>query len=202
MPFMFVTQINNSSNYEIGQSKLSVGKFTEVLEKEKTSTKTLRYDIGSESLSSVKQAEAFLHREFANALVSSDGSKSKTYDLSEDELLTAVERARDVLSNHEQVEQLKEADVIEEMVDPSESDQQVYEELLKVRQEIQRLQVQKDILEDQLKMAIGERTGITGIATWKGQSTSRIDSKALKEAHPDIAEQYSKTTYSRVLKLG
>lgn len=39
------------------------------------------------------------------------------------------------------------------------------------------------------------------IATWKAQDTTRIDTKALREAHPEIAEAFSKTTTSRVLRL-
>jgi predicted phage-related endonuclease len=37
--------------------------------------------------------------------------------------------------------------------------------------------------------------------TWKAQSRSSLDSKALKEAHPDLAEQYTKTSSFRVLRI-
>jgi predicted phage-related endonuclease len=39
------------------------------------------------------------------------------------------------------------------------------------------------------------------IATWKGQQTTRLDQKALEEAHPDIAAKFKKTTTVRVLRL-
>ena len=39
------------------------------------------------------------------------------------------------------------------------------------------------------------------IATWKAQTAERIDSKALRADHPDIAALYSKTSTTRVLRL-
>jgi predicted phage-related endonuclease len=39
------------------------------------------------------------------------------------------------------------------------------------------------------------------IATWKAQQQRRIDEKALKEARPDIAAEFTKTTTFRVLRL-
>jgi len=39
------------------------------------------------------------------------------------------------------------------------------------------------------------------IALWKGQSTTRLDGKALEEAHPEIAAKFKKTTTVRVLRL-
>lgn len=39
------------------------------------------------------------------------------------------------------------------------------------------------------------------IATWKGQQTTRLDQKALEEAHPDLAAKFKKTTTVRVLRL-
>ena len=39
------------------------------------------------------------------------------------------------------------------------------------------------------------------LATWKTQTTKRLDSKRLKEELPDIATQYTKETETRVLRL-
>lgn len=39
------------------------------------------------------------------------------------------------------------------------------------------------------------------IATWKSQDTNRLDTKALKASHPEIAKQFTKTTSGRVLRL-
>lgn len=59
--------------------------------------------------------------------------------------------------------------------------------------------------EDQLKLAIGERTTLTlggnKIATWKTGSRNTIDSKALKIDHPELAAQYTKTSTTRTLRI-
>lgn len=45
------------------------------------------------------------------------------------------------------------------------------------------------------------RFGGAEIATWEGQQTRRLDQKALAEAHPEIVEQFTKTSIVRVLRL-
>ena len=39
------------------------------------------------------------------------------------------------------------------------------------------------------------------VATWKSQSASRLDGKALALAHPDIAAAYRTTSETRVFRL-
>lgn len=59
--------------------------------------------------------------------------------------------------------------------------------------------------EDQIKMAIGENTMLTlggnKIATWKAGSRNTIDTKALRADHPELANQYTKTTTTRTLRI-
>lgn len=39
------------------------------------------------------------------------------------------------------------------------------------------------------------------IGTWKKQARTSIDTKELKKAHPTIAEDFSRTSYSRVMRV-
>lgn len=63
--------------------------------------------------------------------------------------------------------------------------------------------------EEDLTFAIGEfispnallKFAGAEIASWKAQSTSRLDQKLLKEELPEICSKYSKTTTGRVLRL-
>lgn len=60
--------------------------------------------------------------------------------------------------------------------------------------------------ENELRAALGEREALvdgTGkvLASWKPQSTARLDGKALKAARPDIAAEYTTTTTTRVLRV-
>jgi predicted phage-related endonuclease len=63
-----------------------------------------------------------------------------------------------------------------------------------------------DQLELELKSYLEDNSILTApdgkpLATWKTQTTSRLDSTKLKNELPDIAKQHSKTTDSRVLRL-
>jgi predicted phage-related endonuclease len=59
--------------------------------------------------------------------------------------------------------------------------------------------------ENTVKAALN--TATTGViagrpaVTWKPQTATRIDSKALRASHPEIADKFSTTTESRVLRL-
>ena len=62
---------------------------------------------------------------------------------------------------------------------------------------------------DQIELGIIKRLGVAEtvmdsgkrLLTYKTQTTNRLDSKALKAAHPELAEQFTKTSTSRVLRL-
>lgn len=61
-------------------------------------------------------------------------------------------------------------------------------------------------LERRIKLYLGEHStlayGAKKLLTWKSQDTRRFDSTAFKAAHPGIYEKFTKTTTSRVLRLG
>lgn len=65
---------------------------------------------------------------------------------------------------------------------------------------IEEAQAAADALRDRIKAHMGDdEVLIAGPykVTWKAVTTTRIDSKALSQDHPDIASEYSKTTTSR-----
>ncbi len=65
---------------------------------------------------------------------------------------------------------------------------------------IDEAQAAADALRDRIKALMGDdETLIAGPfkVTYKPVTTSRIDSKALKQDHPDIAAEYTRTTTSR-----
>lgn len=58
----------------------------------------------------------------------------------------------------------------------------------------------------ELKTAMRERTAIVDrggdpLVTWKGQSSSRVDVKALRAERPDVAAEFTRDTVSRVLRV-
>lgn len=68
----------------------------------------------------------------------------------------------------------------------------------KFEQEVR--EAESQIMEALKDAEIGTVDG-KSVVTWKSQSRSSVDTKALKEAHPDIAEQFTKSSSFRVLRV-
>ena len=75
-------------------------------------------------------------------------------------------------------------------------------ELRELRRMADELAAEIDSLQDEIKAemtarAVDTLTGIDWRITWKAVKSSRLDSKALKAALPDVAAQFTKETTSR-----
>lgn len=79
------------------------------------------------------------------------------------------------------------------------------QQLKDIKVDIKTMEAREELIATQIKLAMAEAATLLyagkPIATWKTQSTRRVDLKALEAAHPDIAEQFRKTTDSRVFRL-
>ena len=79
------------------------------------------------------------------------------------------------------------------------------QQLKDVRVDIKTMETREELIATQIKLAMADAATLLymgkPVATWKTQSTRRVDLKALEAAFPDIAEQFRKTTDSRVLRL-
>lgn len=77
--------------------------------------------------------------------------------------------------------------------------------LAEIAAEEKALKAEADTLKAEVMAAMGDAEEITHagkrLATWKTQSTTRLDSTALKAAHPEIWQQFAKTSESRVFRL-
>ena len=56
-------------------------------------------------------------------------------------------------------------------------------------------------LENQLKVLIGEASGIEDMVTWKTQTSIKFDSNSFKKEYSDLYTQFSKESKSRMFKL-
>ena len=87
------------------------------------------------------------------------------------------------------------------VVEASAEDKAYYEELLKVRQKLNTLQFEIELLEAFIKNSIGkgERlvAGGRDLITWKNTETNRLDTKALKQRYPALCRKFTKTQTSR-----
>lgn len=74
---------------------------------------------------------------------------------------------------------------------------------LDLGESVKRLKKQQDEIRAQLCQALGTRSAAVGkdySFSWKAQSTNRLDTKRLKEEHPDIYDEYLTVTNSRVFR--
>lgn len=80
-----------------------------------------------------------------------------------------------------------------------------YAELRELKAQEKELKAQIAAKEDLLKIKIGSYSAMQAngntLFTWKAQSSSRFDSSAFKNAHPDLYQQYTKISETRVLRL-
>lgn len=87
------------------------------------------------------------------------------------------------------------------VVEASAEDQAYHEELIKVRQKINSMTFEKDLLEAFLKNSIGDSerlvAGGRDLITWKNQTTNRLDTKALKQRYPALCKKFKKETKTR-----
>jgi len=82
----------------------------------------------------------------------------------------------------------------------------ILKDLLEVKDQIEALKGKQDELELALQMKLqdlGDTLSIAGIqvVSWKTQSRTSIDTKALELSYPDIASQFKRTSESRVFRV-
>ena len=87
------------------------------------------------------------------------------------------------------------------VVEASAEDIAYHEELIKVRQKINSLTFEKELLEAFLKNSIGNGERLvangTDLITWKNQATNRLDTTALKKRYPALCKKFIKQTSTR-----
>jgi putative phage-type endonuclease len=79
--------------------------------------------------------------------------------------------------------------------------------LRELKAQLDALGLQKSALEDLLKATIADGEGLITpdgrpLATWKPQTTRRLDTSRLRADHPELYDEYSTETSSRVFRLG
>ena len=90
------------------------------------------------------------------------------------------------------------------------ADDALAKSLLRMRavdREIKAREGERDLLEFEIKKAMGDRTSVVigeqakEAATWKTRKNSHLDQSLLKEKHPELVKQYTKKGESRVFTL-
>ncbi|MDK4684489.1 YqaJ viral recombinase family protein [Kingella negevensis] len=155
--------------------------------------------------------------DFAYIAVLIGGSDYRHYRIERDRELAAdlLARAKEFWENHVMKnvppEPQNAADMQKLYPQDDGEAQQADTETLIAYNELRRLKEQAKVLDEQitereemLKTKIGQRaimlSGEEKLFTWKTQNSNRFDSQAFKAAHPDLYQQYTKTTQTRVFR--
>ncbi|WPM94291.1 RecE-like recombination exonuclease [Arthrobacter phage Marchesin] len=115
-------------------------------------------------------------------------------------------RPEPTFGDHAQLGGLWPADAKADAVTAGPELEQVVADLIDAKRRLSQAEEDEDRAAFALKTAMKERTGIVDAAgellvTWKPQTSRRIDSKALRAAHPEIAAEFSPPKVSRVLRV-
>ena len=88
--------------------------------------------------------------------------------------------------------------------DATEDEIRIMEEIISLKQQEKRLSDHRATAENALKSRIGESERIQFgkiRATWKAQTSRRLDTKKLTKENPQLAEKYRKESITRVLRV-
>ena len=81
------------------------------------------------------------------------------------------------------------------------SELELINEILKIRAELQKLNLKEGVLIDRLKISIGASSGLDNWATFKSVMRQTIDVQSLRREYPEIADRFSNRSTSRTLRI-
>jgi len=134
-----------------------------------------------------------------------EGDGTEIFELALDELREAFDDAREFLQDYLPREQ--EADLLSreqsdgQILIPGERERELYQQLLKIRETEDRLRFERELVESELKLAIGKADGLQGIATWKTSSFRRFDRTAFRLADEEMYERFVRMDLRRTFRL-
>ncbi len=149
--------------------------------------------------------EKYLQKKFY-AFICETGDSTEHYEIDSEILKQGFQEAREFLLKKylpmlEQSQQFSKCEVTEELKQPFDEAKNLYKRLLDIRGKAEVLNFEKDYLENQLKVLIGETSGIEGMITWKIQTSMKFDASSFKKEHSDLYTKFSKESKSRSFKL-
>lgn len=156
-------------------------------------------------------------RFYLGVLIGGQELRLFTIERDEDLIKTIIEKERHFWQEHVQkrvppapttlgdIKQLYPCDT-GEIVTVSGEVQEAIQGIKTLKQQIKELKQKHDELELVIKTEVADasvltdHTGVT-LATWKAQTTNRLDQKSLKAKHPDICKEFMNQSSSRVLRI-
>jgi len=85
--------------------------------------------------------------------------------------------------------------------DPAAEELSWLSEILRIRSELEKLELKESMLLDRLKVSIGKSSGLNHWATFSPVTRQSLDSTALRNDFPELYEKYLVRSVSRTLKI-
>lgn len=149
--------------------------------------------------------ETYLHNVLQRKNLALDSAK-EWFAITLDALSAAFAEVRPLSQRYsaiaKDVEKFKRAKPDGTLKRPGNEQVDIYERLKAAREKLAFYQLENDLLELELKNAIGTALGIEGIATWDVRESVGFDLNRLKIERRDIYEEYVKPKSGRWLNLG
>ena len=126
------------------------------------------------------------------------------FDINKEIVIQEINDALQILCNQPSKETLDQINKLQHLQSPRsvhQDEEKLFNELLKIRSELEKLSLREAVLLDQLKLAIGEHSGIKNWATYKLFARNRMNLEAMRIECPNIIEKYTITTFSRTLRI-
>jgi len=99
------------------------------------------------------------------------------------------------------LEVIRQLEGLEAQREPTPAELLLIQKIVDLRGKLKTLEVEEQIYAEQLMVSMGHASGLVGWVTFMGLQTARFDSQKFKVEHPELAQQYVKTSYARSLKV-
>jgi hypothetical protein len=200
MAFVYILRVGDEDVFKIGEAG-NVGSRIKGLS---TGNHHPLTEFDSIETDDASACESYLHGVLRSRRIRNGGGK-EFFALTASEVEEAVRDARAYVAEHlpvkREVERLSKQESDDTVLQPGDEEWSVYGELLEVREDIYRLKVRRERLENDLKMVIGTAAGLDGLVTWKTHTLSRFDESSFKLAQPELHQVFLLESQRRTFRL-
>ena len=202
MGCVYVLRHGNENLFKIGRTQGSVQRVIEQLSRGNPYRLTEFDRIETEDAAA---CEAHLHQALRSKRVVRGGG-TEFFEVEPLELKAVLRKAEEYVTEFlaviKQAEALNgtEMDSSAPPVKPTPREVSIYSRLLTIREEQDRLSVQRKYCESKLKLTIGTSCALEGIATWKGSWRQQFDVPAFRAADPQLFAELYRTYGSEAYK--
>jgi Meiotically Up-regulated Gene 113 (MUG113) protein len=148
--------------------------------------------------------ETYLHRRLRSKR-SGEGDAREFFALTPTDVADALRDARDFLAEfvpkQQEAERLAREESDGVLLKPSQKEWELYRRLLEIRENEYSLNLDRALVENQLKLVIGKADGLEQIATWKSHEVKRFDEAGFKLAEPKLFEAFVRASFQRKFRI-